>query len=51
MCIAFDDRINLNIEHIWMIPGDIVNNNINFSISESNLQKWVQYEISVPFLE
>jgi hypothetical protein len=51
MCIAFDDRINLNIEHIWMIPGDIVNNNINFSISESNLQKWVQYEISVPYLE
>lgn len=45
-CIAFDNRENLNVEHYWLIPGNIVNNQINVGISKTNLNKWNKYRQS-----
>lgn len=44
LCIAFDDREHLTPEHLWLIPGNVVNNKIGHSISESALSKWSKYE-------
>ena len=44
LCVAFDNRENLNPKHIWLIPGYILNNNIAISMYESKLEKWEQYE-------
>jgi hypothetical protein len=46
LCIAFDDRENLNPEHIWLIPGGVVNDKQTIVITDSPeiLAKWSQYE-------
>jgi hypothetical protein len=46
LCIAFDNRKLLNPEHIWLIPGNLVNSTIGFSVSDlpKSLAKWSQYE-------
>lgn len=45
MCLAFDDREDLNPEHVWFLPASLVNDKIHVSISESTLQKWSRYEL------
>lgn len=45
-CIAFDNRINLNIEYYWLIPGNILNNQLGSGISETTLKKWDKYRQS-----
>ena len=45
LCIAFDDRENTNPEHLWLIPGEIINNKTGIGISESRLDKWSKYEL------
>ena len=42
--LAFDDRKNLNPEHIWLIPAGDVNDHVTISISDSNIDKWKEYE-------
>jgi len=44
LCLAFDNRQDLNPLHIWLIPGNVVNNQFCASISESTLEKWSEYE-------
>lgn len=44
LCLAFDDRDNLNPQHIWLIPGYILNNQTGANISKSTLNKWEKYE-------
>ena len=44
LCLAFDNRHDLEPKHIWLIPGYILNNNMTVSISNSTLKKWKQYE-------
>lgn len=44
LCIAFDNRDDLNIEHLWLILGKDVNYRITISISKSTLSKWFKYE-------
>jgi len=44
LCIAFDNRENLNPVHLWLIPGENVNDLQTASIGENNLAKWSQYE-------
>jgi len=44
LCLAFDNRKNLNPEHIWLIKGLLVNEQVGISISESRLNKWSEYE-------
>lgn len=47
LCIAFDNRNNLQPEYIWLIPSDIVNNLVGTSISESTLNKWEGYNLPI----
>lgn len=46
LCIAFDNREDLNPIHVWLIPSSIINNKYTFSIrnSEKFLAKWAEYE-------
>lgn len=44
LCLAFNNRNDLNPEHIWLIPGDMINDCVSVSISETMLAKWAQYE-------
>lgn len=46
LCIAFDNRKLLNPEHLWLIPGDVINDRSDLTISSSpeSLDKWSQYE-------
>ena len=46
LCLTFDNRTTLNPEHIWLIPGNDVNNKGGISISESTLYKWSKYELN-----
>ena len=41
--LAFDNRDNTNPLHFWLIPGNIINNQIGISISESTISKWDKY--------
>lgn len=40
ICIAFDNRIDLNPLHVWLIPGNEINQNMGVSIRQSTLYKW-----------
>ena len=44
LCLAFDNRQDLNPEHIWLIPACNVNDKIGVSIAETRLAKWSKYE-------
>jgi hypothetical protein len=44
LCIAFDNRDDLNPQHLWMIPGNVVSHRKAVSVSESTLDKWKEYE-------
>ena len=47
LCIAFDNRKDLNPLHIWLIPGNLINKNSGKTISESTLYKWNKYELDI----
>lgn len=47
LCLALDNREDLNPLHVWLIPGNTVNNLISTSISKSTLSKWSKYEKSL----
>jgi len=44
LLIAFDNRDDLNPEHVWLIPGNVLNTKTGVTISSSTLDKWKQYE-------
>lgn len=44
LCLAFDNREDLNPEHVWLIPGGTVNHLTGLRISETRVDKWTQYE-------
>lgn len=46
LCLAFDNRKDLNPQHIWLIPGYILNTNMSANISKSTLDKWSKYELN-----
>ena len=46
LCLAFDDRKNLNPLHIWLIPSKEINHLTGLGISESRLDKWSKYELT-----
>ena len=46
MCLAFNDRQNLEPQHVWMIPGGDVNDKTGIGISPTTLNKWAQYELT-----
>lgn len=47
LCIAFDNRENLNPLHIWLIPAGVINHLKGASISEPNLSKWDEYKLDI----
>jgi hypothetical protein len=46
LCVAFDDRDNLDPKHVWLIPGHVVNNRGSVTITNSikYIAKWSEYE-------
>ena len=62
LCISFDNRENLNVEHIWLMKGDVViektnnHNSKEFIVNERDaidignghvaLQRWIKHEIT-----
>ena len=47
LCLAFDNREDLNPEHIWLIPAETINMHSNASISETRLEKWDRYKLDM----
>lgn len=47
LCLAFDNRDDLNPEYIWLIPGSIVNSKLSIRITISELTKWNKYKLDI----
>lgn len=47
LCIAFDNRTNLNPIHLWLIPGNDVNCKTDITISISTTSKWDIYKLDI----
>lgn len=47
LCLAFDNREDLNPLHVWLIPGNLINHLKNASISESTLSKWDAHKLDI----
>jgi len=50
ICVAIDNRIDTNIMHMWIIPGDQINNKTTLHITNSDdiLDKWREFEYELP---
>jgi len=44
LCLAFDTRESLEPQHIWLIPGDVINNKLSLWIQETHVNDWVEFE-------
>ena len=47
LCLAFDNRDDLNPEHIWLIPSNKINDHVSIGISETTLAKWDEYKLDI----
>lgn len=47
LCIAFDNRKDLNPLHLWLIPGSRVNKRAGIGITESTLSRWDEYKLDI----
>lgn len=47
LCLAFDNREDLNPLYLWLIPSKILNNKKSTTISESKLNKWNEYKLDI----
>lgn len=47
ICVAFDNRDELNPKHIWMIPSEDVKDVNGISVSEHSKSKWDDYELDL----
>lgn len=47
LCLAFDNRDNLNLLHGWLIPGCKLNHLRSTSIGQNTLHKWDEYRIDI----
>lgn len=45
LLVAFNNRVDLVPEHLWLIPGDVVNDHKAVGISQSTLTKWSNYRL------
>lgn len=45
--LAFDNRNDINPLHIWMIPGDVINDSTGVSIATTTLDKWDEYRLDI----
>ena len=49
LCLAFDNREDLNPLHVWLIPGNVISHLTNLSINDSEtvIRKWAEHERSL----
>lgn len=47
LCLAFDNRNDLNPIHLWLIEGSEINHLQGLSICSSTLDKWSKYELDI----
>lgn len=47
LCLAFDNRNDLNPIYVWLVPGSTINHLIIKAISESTIWGWDEYVISL----
>jgi len=47
LCLAFDNRENLNPLHVWLLPGGAINHLTCVGISQSTIHKWDEYKLDV----
>lgn len=47
LLIAFDDRESLNPLHLWLFPGEDINNNATVSIRTHLTNKWSDYSLNI----
>jgi hypothetical protein len=49
LCIGFDNRESLTPLHVWLVPGNVINQKRSMHVanSEKILDKWSQYEQSL----
>jgi len=47
LCLAFDNREDLNPLHAWLLPGNVVNHLKNASISPSTIHKWDEHRLDI----
>ena len=46
LCLAFDNRQNLNPLHVWLIPSKEINHLRSLTISKSTIDKWSKFELT-----
>ena len=47
LCIAFDNRKDLNPIHIWLFSASDVNSNVSIQSSITTISKWDKYAINI----
>lgn len=47
LCLAFNNRIDLNPIHLWMIPGDVINDHQCTGIRPTTIGRWKEYELDI----
>lgn len=47
LCLAFDNRENLNPLHAWLLPGSKFSHLANTTIRPSTLHKWAEYRLDL----
>ena len=47
LCLAFDNREDLNPLHVWLIPGEKINHRGSVGISPATLHKWDAYRLDI----
>lgn len=47
LCLAFDNREDLNPLHIWLIPGSKINHLTIATINPSTIHKWDEYRLNI----
>lgn len=47
LCLAFDNRENLNLMYMWLIPGEVVNDKHGVGVSPNTVSKWDEYKLDI----
>ena len=47
LCLAFDNREDLNPMFLWLIPGNEVNNTTGISVSTTTTSRWDKYVLNI----
>lgn len=47
LCIAYDNRVDLTPMHVWLVPGDIINDVHSVAVSVGAPDKFREYELDI----